>query len=234
LTELTGLELDPYFVAPKLAWLRDTLTHDGVVGTTDAWLLQRLTGTFVTDVATASRTLLLDLDTVTWSDEAHDLFGLGDERRPELVANDAVIGSTTAFGSAGKSAPVGATVHTRENTTTFLPPPRLRRPVTVAPTAGPVLGGYLTEAVSWKALFLVNLVPGVLVCLATWRFVRVDEPDWSLLDKIDFLGIAYIVFFSLLAALSGVLSRTDCRASHRRSAVIPQSKFILKPQIFWY
>ena len=67
--------------------------------------------------------------------------------------------------------------------------------VTVAPTAGPVLGGYLTEVVSWKALFLINLLPGLLVCLATWLFVRVDEPDLSLLDKIDFLGILYIVIF---------------------------------------
>jgi len=67
--------------------------------------------------------------------------------------------------------------------------------VMIAPTAGPVLGG-LTEVLSWKALFLINLVPGVLVCLATWRFVRVDEPEWELLQKIDFLGIVYIVVFS--------------------------------------
>ena len=67
--------------------------------------------------------------------------------------------------------------------------------VTVAPTAGPVLGGYLTEAVSWKALFLVNLAPGLLATLLTWLFVRVDEPDWGLLEKIDFRGIFYIVAF---------------------------------------
>ena len=73
----------------------------------------------------------------------------------------------------------------------------------IAPTAGPVLGGYLTEALSWKSLFLVNLLPGVLVCWATWRFVRVDEPDWGLLDKIDFLGIVYIVIF--LGSLQFVL-----------------------------
>ncbi len=67
--------------------------------------------------------------------------------------------------------------------------------VTVAPTAGPVLGGYLTEALSWKALFLINLIPGFLVCIGTWLFVRVDEPDWQLLEKIDFLGIVYIIIF---------------------------------------
>ncbi|MCF7968308.1 MAG: DHA2 family efflux MFS transporter permease subunit, partial [Methylococcaceae bacterium] len=67
--------------------------------------------------------------------------------------------------------------------------------VTVAPTAGPVFGGYLTNAVSWKALFLVNLIPGFFVSLLTWLFVRVDEPEWDLLEKIDFRGIFYIVVF---------------------------------------
>jgi len=75
--------------------------------------------------------------------------------------------------------------------------------VTVAPTAGPVLGGYLTETVSWKLLFMINIVPGLLVCFSTWLFVRVDEPDWELLKKIDFLGIVYIVVF--LGSLQFVL-----------------------------
>jgi len=75
--------------------------------------------------------------------------------------------------------------------------------VTVAPTAGPVLGGYLTETLSWKALFLVNLIPGLLVSVFTWLYVRVDEPEWSLLEKIDFRGILYIVLF--LGSLQFVL-----------------------------
>ncbi|NBO08889.1 MAG: carbohydrate kinase, partial [Actinobacteria bacterium] len=54
----TGLQLDPYFVAPKMKWLRENITSDGVVTTTDAWLLAKLTGGFFTDIATASRTLL--------------------------------------------------------------------------------------------------------------------------------------------------------------------------------
>ncbi len=61
---LTGLELDPYFSAPKMRWLRDTLTTEGVVTTTDTWLVHRLCGAFVTDASTASRSLLLDLDAV--------------------------------------------------------------------------------------------------------------------------------------------------------------------------
>ena len=76
LTAITGLELDPYFVAPKVAWLREQLwperrRRSSPITTTDAWLLHRLCGGgFVTDAATASRTLLLDLDRVAWSDEA--------------------------------------------------------------------------------------------------------------------------------------------------------------------
>ena len=44
LTRTTGLPLDPYFAAPKMAWLRRNVTTEGVVTTTDAWLLHRLTG----------------------------------------------------------------------------------------------------------------------------------------------------------------------------------------------
>ncbi|MGL4175996.1 MAG: FGGY family carbohydrate kinase [Dermatophilaceae bacterium] len=97
--ELTGLELDPYFSAPKMRWLRDTLTTDGVVTTTDTWLVHRLCGAFVTDSATASRSLLLDLDDVAWSAELRQLFGLHDERLPRIVPSDEIVGETTLFGS---------------------------------------------------------------------------------------------------------------------------------------
>ena len=63
LAEHTGLELDPYFVAPKIVWLREQLGDEPNITTTDAWMLHRLCGAFVTDVATAGRSLLLDLDT---------------------------------------------------------------------------------------------------------------------------------------------------------------------------
>jgi glycerol kinase len=95
---LTGLELDPYFSAPKMRWLRDTLTTEGVVTTTDTWLVHRLCGAFVTDAATASRSLLLDLDAVAWSPELLGLFGLDGERMPRVVASDEVVGETDVFG----------------------------------------------------------------------------------------------------------------------------------------
>lgn len=94
----TGLVLDPYFSAPKMAWLRRHLTRDGVVTTTDTWLVHHLTGEFVTDASTASRSLLLDLDKVAWDDELVALFGLEGERLPRIAACDEIIGTTRAFG----------------------------------------------------------------------------------------------------------------------------------------
>ena len=55
----TGLVLDPYFSAPKMAWIRANMTTAGVVTTTDTWLVHRLCGAFVTDASTASRSLLI-------------------------------------------------------------------------------------------------------------------------------------------------------------------------------
>ncbi|MFF3494636.1 FGGY family carbohydrate kinase [Streptomyces sp. NPDC002795] len=96
----TGLVLDPYFSAPKMAWLRRNMTRDGVVTTTDTWLVHHLTGEFVTDAATASRSLLLDLDSGAWDPGLVDLFGLGDEELPRIVACDEIVGTTQAFGAA--------------------------------------------------------------------------------------------------------------------------------------
>ncbi|MFE0174595.1 FGGY family carbohydrate kinase [Streptomyces sp. NPDC059002] len=98
LKELTGLPLDPYFAAPKMAWIRRHLTRRGVVTTSDAWLVHRLTGAYVTDAATAGRTQLLDLDTVAWSPRALDLYGLSGERLPRVVDAAGPVGTTTAFG----------------------------------------------------------------------------------------------------------------------------------------
>jgi glycerol kinase len=98
LTRTTGLPLDPYFAAPKMTWLRRHVTDGGVVTTSDAWLLHRLTGAFVTDVTTASRTMLLDLERRTWSAEALDAFGLGAEELPDVVGSAQEIGRTGAFG----------------------------------------------------------------------------------------------------------------------------------------
>jgi glycerol kinase len=101
LTEITGLPLDPYFAAPKMAWLRRRdATDEGVVTGVDAWLNHQLTGAFVTDASTASRFLLLDLERVQWSDEACALFGLDPAEQPAIADCDGPIGETSAFGPA--------------------------------------------------------------------------------------------------------------------------------------
>jgi len=106
LAKITGLPLDPYFAAPKMTWLRENLGggegNDSVVTTTDTWLLARLTGltSYVTDAATASRTMLLDLDATRWSEEACAAFDLDPGDLPEVVDCADVVGETTSFDSA--------------------------------------------------------------------------------------------------------------------------------------
>ncbi|SDL35577.1 FGGY family carbohydrate kinase [Microbacterium azadirachtae] len=108
IAQRTGLVLDPYFSAPKQAWLRRNITTNGVVTTSDSWLLHQLTGEFVTDASTASRSLVLDIDTADWDRDLLALFNLQDERLPEILACDEIAGSTSAFG--GTSAVGGLVV----------------------------------------------------------------------------------------------------------------------------
>ena len=81
-----------------MTWLRENLTAEGVVTTTDTWLLARLGAGYVTDAATASRTLLLDLATADWSAEACGVFGIDPADLPEVRDCAGVAGETTAFG----------------------------------------------------------------------------------------------------------------------------------------
>jgi glycerol kinase len=79
-----GLPLDPYFSASKLGWIlrhvpqAARLAAQGHLrlGTTDAFFRDRLTGRFETDIATASRTSLMDLETGGWDASLCDLFGV--------------------------------------------------------------------------------------------------------------------------------------------------------------
>lgn len=107
LASRTGLMLDPYFTAPKMAWLRRHVESAGVVTTSDTWLLHQITGEFVTDATTASRSAVVELGARDWSSELLGLFGLDDERLPRIAANDEIIGSTSAFGG---EVPVGGIV----------------------------------------------------------------------------------------------------------------------------
>jgi glycerol kinase len=98
LAELTGLELDPYFVAPKIAWLREQVGSAPTITTTDAWMLQRMCGAFATDVSTAGRSLLLELDTGEWSEQACDIFGIDPTCLPRVVGNAERLGDCSVFG----------------------------------------------------------------------------------------------------------------------------------------
>jgi glycerol kinase len=107
IAERTGLVLDPYFSGPKMTWIRRHVATEGVVTTTDSWLVHHLTGAFVTDATTASRSLLLDIDSLAWNPTLLTLFGLSDERTPAVVANDEVVGHTGHFGG---DVPVGGLI----------------------------------------------------------------------------------------------------------------------------
>ncbi|MBI4883335.1 MAG: carbohydrate kinase [Actinobacteria bacterium] len=108
LAQITGLELDPYFVAPKMVWLRERVDRSLAVTTTDTWLLNRLCGAFVTDVATAGRTLLLDLESGQWSDDACSIFDIDASTLPRIAGNAIALGECTHFG--GKVPVTGACV----------------------------------------------------------------------------------------------------------------------------
>lgn len=98
---ITGMQIDPYFVAPKIAWLAPRLENaaaDTVITTSDVWLLNQLCGSFSTDVSTASRTLLTDLDSLEWSNRCAEIFGIDMAHLPAIHDNDATLGSTTRFG----------------------------------------------------------------------------------------------------------------------------------------
>ena len=60
----------------------------------------------------------------------------------------------------------------------------------IAPTLGPVIGGWITDTLDWHWLFYINVVPGLLVALGAALLVDIDKPDLSLLADADYPGIA--------------------------------------------
>ncbi|WP_453976809.1 glycerol kinase GlpK [Brevundimonas sp. Marseille-Q4549] len=100
----TGLILDPYFSATKFAWLLDAVpgarerAAKGEVrlGTIDSWLIWKLTGgeSHVTDASNASRTALMDLETVEWRDDLCALFDVPRAALPEIRPCAGMMGQT--------------------------------------------------------------------------------------------------------------------------------------------
>jgi DHA2 family multidrug resistance protein len=74
---------------------------------------------------------------------------------------------------------------------------------TLAPTIGPTVGGYLTDAYSWHWLFFINVVPGVIVTVATLVLVDFDKADYTLFKHFDWAGLLSMAGF--LGALEYVL-----------------------------
>jgi MFS transporter, DHA2 family, multidrug resistance protein len=82
--------------------------------------------------------------------------------------------------------------------------PRSKQPIvapiiglvaTLAPTIGPTVGGYLTDVFSWHWLFLVNIIPGIIVSVGTWLLIDFDKPDYTLLKRFDWIGLAAMAAF---------------------------------------
>ena len=59
---------------------------------------------------------------------------------------------------------------------------------TLAPTIGPTVGGYLTDALSWHWLFFINVVPGIIVTIAALTLIDFDKPDFKLFETFDWIG----------------------------------------------
>jgi glycerol kinase len=100
----TGLVPDPYFSATKLEWLlHEHGPSNGLAfGTVDSFLVWRLTGGehHVIDVTNASRTLLVNLETLDWDDELLAVFGVPRELLPRIVGSADPIGSGELNGRA--------------------------------------------------------------------------------------------------------------------------------------
>lgn len=105
----TGLLLDPYFSATKMAWVLANVDDAAALGprlalgTVESWLVWNLTGGLhVSDVTNASRTSLFPLTGRSWDDGLCDLFGVPRAALPEIVPNSGPIGVTRLdlFGAA--------------------------------------------------------------------------------------------------------------------------------------
>ncbi len=108
IAERTGLVLDPYFSATKMAWLLDHCegmraraeVGELAAGTVDSLLVWHLTGGLkhVTDATNASRTLLMDLRTLAWADDLCLFFGVPTQILPQIVPSSSVVGQTRGLG----------------------------------------------------------------------------------------------------------------------------------------
>ncbi len=109
-----GLPLATYFSGPKVRWILDNVdgarakaeAGDLVFGNMDTWLIWNLTGgtdggLHITDVSNASRTMLMDLDTLSWDEEIAGIIGVPMSMLPEIRASSDVYGDVKGGSFAG-------------------------------------------------------------------------------------------------------------------------------------
>ena len=116
--EKTGIPLSAYFPAAKMAWLlqknaeiRERAESGEIcLGTIDSWLLWQLTQehVFKTDYSNASRTQLMNLQTLGWDEELAEIFGIPMECLPQICDSDSVFGYTLMGGLFEKPVPICA------------------------------------------------------------------------------------------------------------------------------
>jgi len=104
----TGLLPDPYFSASKVRWILQNVPHarekaergELRFGTIDSWLIWNLTSGRVhaTDVSNASRTMLLDINSLQWDDELLHLFDIPRSMLPQVVDSSAIVGHADISG----------------------------------------------------------------------------------------------------------------------------------------
>lgn len=112
-TAQTGLPLATYFSASKVAWILENVAGaraaaeagELLFGTPDTWIVWNLTGGIrggihVTDVTNASRTLLMDLQTLDWADELLEVWGIPRAMMPAIRSSSEVLGDTQLPGVA--------------------------------------------------------------------------------------------------------------------------------------
>ena len=108
--DTTGLVIDPYFTATKLAWALKNVPHaaHAAAGTVDSWLVARLSNgrDHVTDASNASRTLLFDIREGAWSADMAELFGVSLDVLPELRPSTGSISQTDPDAFGGVRAPI--------------------------------------------------------------------------------------------------------------------------------
>lgn len=65
----------------------------------------------------------------------------------------------------------------------------------LAPTLGPTVGGWLTDAIGWRSIFYINIVPGVAVTVLAAMLIRVDRPNLAMLKRIDYTHFVSMALF---------------------------------------